>query len=348
MNTIHKLGLIVGVSAVAVDSANPAEATPRERNKFTARVGAVFNVKADFKTSTAVPEVGPPAGAATPRFYNDGLVGVDISANAGGKTWNWGYDTAAQYDPVAGTVAFHASGSPLDFVVRSDADRKHAGGELTYSREIGTLRLSNSSVIAYGFNFGFAYAGMEFRDDGLLLGSVTLTTDKYTIAPNIAPLPPFRGEFAGVNTPLSSDPGTLGRSVLRAPAFAEFSNKLDSSVYVLKLGPYVEVPLGKHCYLNLGGGLSAGLADMSYSFAEKWTVTGGVGGMRAGVTDRAAWLVGGHFSGRLGMRYSRQVDVSVGADFQTLGRTGIGRDGKTAALNLSEMITVSFGIGYSF
>src|ERR1035437_8149694 len=57
-----------------------------------------MNFKADFQNNV---NPGPEAGAAN-HTYNDGYVLVDSSGNAGGLTWNWGYQNASQYNPAGG------------------------------------------------------------------------------------------------------------------------------------------------------------------------------------------------------------------------------------------------------
>src|SRR4051812_11189102 len=73
-------------------------------NRFSLGARFGMNFKAAFGNS-AVVDPGPAAAGANYN-YNDGYVRVDSSGNAGGLTWNWGYQNASQV--VGGTMEFHA------------------------------------------------------------------------------------------------------------------------------------------------------------------------------------------------------------------------------------------------
>jgi hypothetical protein len=49
---------------------------------------------------------GPASGGGVNRCYDDGYVYVDVTGNAGGATWNWGYQSASQV-PGNGMIVFH-------------------------------------------------------------------------------------------------------------------------------------------------------------------------------------------------------------------------------------------------
>src|SRR3954463_16063047 len=115
---------------------------PEDPNRlsFGARFG--MNFKAAFGNSPA-PNPGA-AVAGADHTYNDGYVLRDISGNAGGLTWNWGYQNGSQNPPAGvgntASMLFHA--------VQFDNPSANAGninvtddpqysGELTYQRVMG-------------------------------------------------------------------------------------------------------------------------------------------------------------------------------------------------------------------
>ena len=77
IRTIFAVG--VGLFALAVGA---QEHDPANRNRFYLGGRLHFNVSAQLRNL--------PGGAETGPGYDDGYVQEDSSANAGGRTWNWG------------------------------------------------------------------------------------------------------------------------------------------------------------------------------------------------------------------------------------------------------------------
>src|SRR5947207_1223367 len=80
---------------------------PEDPNRLSLGPRFGMNFKAAFGNSPAVNPGLAAAGA--DHTYNDGYVLRDISGNAGGLTWNWGYQNSSQ-NPPPGTASmlFHA------------------------------------------------------------------------------------------------------------------------------------------------------------------------------------------------------------------------------------------------
>src|SRR5213075_1073202 len=109
---------------------------PEDHNRLSLGPRFGMNFKAAFGNSPAANPGLAAAGA--DHTYNDGYVLRDISGNAGGLTWNWGYQNSSQ-NPPPGTASmlFHA----VQFNTPSAAaasnkvtDEPQYGGELTYQR----------------------------------------------------------------------------------------------------------------------------------------------------------------------------------------------------------------------
>src|SRR5439155_12025178 len=77
------------------------EANPPERlNRIGLSYRMGLNITVDFKKLGGFPALsdpGPATGSAYNRSYDNGSYNkLDISTNAGGMTWNWGYESANQ------------------------------------------------------------------------------------------------------------------------------------------------------------------------------------------------------------------------------------------------------------
>ena len=109
----------------------PADGAMGEMHEWT----GAFNNSAAY-----VGGVNPgPASGGADHTYNDGYVLVDSSGNAGGLTWNWGYQNASQV--VGPNMQFNAiqSSSPSGSAVNEVSDNPQYGAELTYQRVMGSL-----------------------------------------------------------------------------------------------------------------------------------------------------------------------------------------------------------------
>ena len=105
------------------------DSTDNNPNRFFFGPRFGMNFKADFQNKASYfgpVNPGPATGGAN-HTYNDGYVLVDSSGNAGGLTWNWGYQNSSQYNPAgAGSMQFHAIQSSSS---SSTTDDPQYGGE---------------------------------------------------------------------------------------------------------------------------------------------------------------------------------------------------------------------------
>src|SRR5687767_8895709 len=127
MNIRTIFAVVVGVWGIG---ANAQERDPANRNHFYIGGRLSFNVSADMKNL--------PGGAFTGPGYDDGYVQEDSSANAGGRTWNWGYSRTNQIFNVGGVRELELHGSPS---IRDDTSDHlstdvHYGFEIGYGREL--------------------------------------------------------------------------------------------------------------------------------------------------------------------------------------------------------------------
>src|SRR5262245_29054397 len=99
MNIRLALAIVpVGASILFSPVAANAQLEPGSLNRFRLSGRAVVNIKGGF-TDVGSLALNPgrhltPDGS--PYNYLDGYVLTDVSTNAGGLTWNWGYDNQDQ------------------------------------------------------------------------------------------------------------------------------------------------------------------------------------------------------------------------------------------------------------
>src|SRR5262245_59219524 len=176
----------------------PADSQPLNRFGLSYRAG--FNVTASFKNKGPSPASDPgPAMGGVDHNYDDGFNRVDISGNAGGMTWNWGYASASQI--VGDTIAFSSSRSGT---INSDVAADPSSGlELTYNRQLGTC-----DNWRWGLEAAFNYSALNVRDNsGLANGP--LAVDTYHLGGIVPPLAPYAGTFAGPGPLIGDTPTRL-------------------------------------------------------------------------------------------------------------------------------------------
>jgi len=128
---------------------------------------------------------------------------------------------------------------------------------------------------------------------------------------------------------------------------------IDADVFVLRLGPYFEVPLYKKFSLILNGGLTLAYAHTKFSFDETVNISDPINDIelqssrRHGSGSRNDFLVGGYAGAAIGYQLTREVGLMAGAQYQAAGRTINREKGKESLLNLDQSIVVTFGVTYS-
>ncbi|MEN9574264.1 MAG: hypothetical protein RL514_2119 [Verrucomicrobiota bacterium] len=352
---------LVGNTALAQDRF-PAEATDdamlRRRNRFSLKATFNFNVKTEF-TSVSVNN----SGALVPgvnRSYDDGFVFRDISGNAGGSTWNWGYNDASQFNPAdpaapfAGTrsLAFHSVSSLADGQTRGSRDKMLPGLELAYEEVLGRFHITEKRRANVGILVSFGYMRLGQRDTGSLAGMAGITTDKYATGAVLPPLAPYSGSFAAPGPLLPDVPAN--RATGFAPATGTVINKLDGSLYGLNLGPFIEFPLHDRVSLTLGGGLGVVYASTRYGYSETIVVApnpfapAGLTANRSGRVSADDWLFSATAKANLYVALSEAWSWEIGLAYQYAGNSRSSVQGKSSNLQLDSILTVNTGLNYAF
>jgi len=345
----------VGGTAVAQERF-PAEefndAMLKRRNRFSLKATFNFGIKTEFTSATP-----NNSGALVPgvnRTYDDGFVRVDVSGNAGGTTWNWGYDTAGQFlaaDPAApflgaSSLAFHSVSSLADGQTRGSRDKMVPGLELAYEEVLGRWHVSEKRRANIGILATFGYLRLGQRDSGPLAGVVGLTTDKYAPGAVLPPLAPYAGSFATAGPLLPDVPAD--RAVTAVAATGTVNNRLDGSLYGFNIGPFIELPLHDRVSLTLGGGLGVVYASTTYTYSETVVVPGVVTASRSGRVSADDWLFSALARANLYVALNEAWSWELGLAYQYAGNSRSSVQGKSSNLQLDGILTVNTGLNYAF
>jgi len=322
--------------AVATPFVMHSEDSTDNPNRFFLGPRFGMNFKADFQDNAAnfnSVNPGPATGGAN-HTYNDGQVLVDSSGNAGGRTWNWGYQNASQV--VGDTLQFHAiqsSGSA------STTGNPQFGGELVFQRVIG--RLPFVSAGSWGLEAGFGLTDINLQDNRGGPGGVT--TDTYALNGVLPPSAGYNGSFAGPGALLGDTPTrTLGSAILTS------NQKLSGQLFSIRLGPFVEWNFTHQLSLAAGAGLTLAPGTIDYDFSETGTLPGGSTYAARGHSSKTELLYGPYVGAMLRYDFSKNWGIFVGAQFQSLNDMVESVGTHTARLDQSATVYGTLGISWRF
>ncbi len=327
--------------AAALPLANAGEPIEQpNRITFAPRLG--FNVKASFSSSLAGTGAnpGPATGGGFDRIYDDGYNKVDSRGNAGGQTWNWGYQNNSQVDPVASTLALHALAASDAATVNDAEDDPMVGGELTYTRYLFEFGHAN-----WGFEIGGTYTPMSISDGSPLSANASVLSDLYSLGGITPPGAPYQGTYTGPGAFISDSPT---RTSVTQPVTFTGNRKLESTVYGIRLGPNLDIPMGNPLSLQLSGGLYMQYVDSDFTYAETATLAGGISQTQSGSVSQQDWVVGGYVRGQLTVFVTRTIGIFAGAEYVFADSVTIGTPTHQATLQLDGTAYGMAGVAFKF
>jgi hypothetical protein len=343
----HSIPLSLFASALlvpAVIADDQVETNSLNHFRFVPR--AAFGINARFRN------VGnlflSPAGRTTPNGnaynYNDGYVRTDVSGNAGGHTWYWGYDSSSQIS--GNTILMHqtAASGNVSSSDGTDLSNPGWGGELIYDRELGSR-----GAVCYGLEAALDYANLSLRAGGSGTGDIIQTTDAYAFGSGTTPpAAPYQGTFNGPGFLIGSSPASSSSTVMTGAANIMTTQRLDANIWGMRLGPYLDFPVDERVDLSLSGGVALALMGASASWTEIVNLSGSGPLSASGGGHDLAFLWGGYVGVNLSWQLSKHWDAEAGGQYQYLGIYRHTFDGSEVELNLTKSILVTLGISYSF
>ena len=338
--------LALGCGLRAVPTLAQIETPPDDVNRVSFGARGAFGIKATFKN------VGNLTISATPRTtpngalynYDNGYVLTDSSGNQGGQTWNWGYDSSSQIS--GNTVLMSRSTTMVNATTQGSADFPDIspGFEITYNRKLGTV-----AKMRYGLEGGFSFLSISLRDSSTVVGDISQTTDAYSFANgSTPPQAPYQGTFNGPGFLIGSTPASSTTTVVPAGATITGRREFTGSLWGLRVGPYLEIPVDDGLTLSVSGGPVVGLLAANSSWSETVTISGGGSASGSGQGSDTSLRFGGYLGTTLAWKLAKKWDFQAGAQYQYLGTYQHTLGGRALELDLSRAISVSLGVSYSF
>ena len=330
------------VGCGTLGAADYTDAPTPATHKISVNTRFFFNVSAEVAHPSSPDRTGPAAGGGLNRIYDDGAVLLDISGNAGGKTWNWAYTDASQV--VGGAIEQHRTTGPRDGSTTDlDADLSY-GGEVGWSWEIRRFDIGRRESRA-GIDIFAGWSQVSGNGNSLAAGSFTRQTDSFALNGVTPPLAPYAGTFAGPGPVLSDSPT---RSTVTQAATSQFAGDIDATMIGFRVGPWIEIPLTRKLSWSMGFGLSAVHVDGSFSFAEQISVAGVPQPVVSGKVDRADWKSGFYVDTKLNWNINAEWSVFAGLQYQYLGTFKIDALGRQGRIGLESALGITAGVGFSF
>ncbi len=332
----------------------PVPALEREPDEKLNRFGVSYRV--GYHMTAAISRMAPFSSAADPglstapgisRVYDDGYVRVDSSGNAGNLTWNWGYSDPQQVSTADSLEQHSYSGS-----ISSEAQRLGGGGpqhgfELTYNRQISHLggKYDNGT---WGFLAGLSRTEFGVHDSQTLSATLDTTTDTYPLGGVIPPLAPYKGSFNGPGPLISGVPGRGFSSVANGASIIG-QRSFEADIYGLRVGPYVEIPMGRYLSVSLSIGVAVGVVDSELRYDNTLVVPGS--SVRLSQTGRSFdndVVPGWYLDLNVNVPIYRSLSATGGFQFEGFDRYTHNSRYDRVDLNMVEACFFTVGLAYSF
>ncbi len=314
---------------------------PANRLTFGPRVG--FNVKAGFSSSLANPAIdpGPATGGGLNRDYDDGYVRLDSSGNAGGKTWYWGYENASQVNLTADTITMHAITGGGEASINDITADPYVGGELTYTRYFFEWGRAN-----WGIELGGSFMPVEVKDDSNLSTLLSSVSDAFSLGGIVPPSAPYAGAFQGPGVVIGDSPV---RSSFEQQATFSGNREIETTAFGIRVGPNVDIPMGKPLWLQLSGGLHVLYADTDFSYTESMSLNSGApGAPQSGSSSQQDWILGAYVRGQVLCMVSSSLGIFANVEYLMTDEIEVSAGSHRATLDFSSSFGCAAGLAWSF
>jgi hypothetical protein len=353
---VNAVGL--GLFAVTAAAQSADEIYSDSTNRVTLSLQFSLNISASFHGLGGSISPFNGNGRTTPNGdaynYANGYVLTDISGNAGGQSWYWGYDNASQINPANHTIAFDLPTASAASYPSTSADDSATtpGFELDYDRQLGEK--ADWHHVRYGIDSAVNYVPISINNSSV--ASAMKQTDFYSYTPGTTPpgynAPselPYQGTYQGpgfvINVPAS------GSAISAIPNSTVLSqDNFDANLVGFHLGPYVELPFGKkeQFTLSMAGGLAVGLLDANESWNQTITIPGSSPSASTGSGNTFDVLWGWYAGANANYQFSEHWGVAGGVQFQDLGTYDHSFEGRQVSLDLSKSVLVLVGVSCNF
>jgi hypothetical protein len=313
------------------------QATPNA-NWFSFGPQFGLNLNARFNGIGHQPATSPGSatGGGVNRTYGDGFVHVDSSGNAGGATWNWGYQNASQVS--GNTIVMHSVTAPNGSLKAGDDPQD--GFDLAYGHDFGPAPGGK-----WGLQGAFDFTAVSINDNQPVTTHGTVISDAFTFEGVVVPDAPYRGSYNGPGPLLGDSPA---RTTAAQTVVVTGGRTLDAQVYVLRGGPYYEFKLSERFSGRVGAGLTLAVADMQYSFDETLNFGGGNTVRNSGSGSGAEFGAGGYLEAKLLFAMTDHTSLYFGTQYEYLGNFSHRAANESAQLDMSNTVNILLGVQWNF
>ncbi len=293
-------------------------------------------------------DLGTSTDRKTTRLYDDGFVGVDSSGNAGGLTWFWGYADPEQISSDRNWLHEHSySGSvesANEIVKNSDPEQ---GFELFYNRQIGTF-LGNSGA-TWGVAGALSLSDFRAQENHTVSATLNTITDSYSLGGIEPPLAPFIPCCETPGIPLIDD--KPNRTTISVPNGASVigHRNFEADIYILRLGPYVDFPMGKYVSATLSAGLVLGRIESQLGLDQTMVIPHS--SVTLNQVHRSAdngISTGWYLEANLHFPLYKSIQGQIGFQYQSLGAYIHEGGFDRVELDLGNTSFLTIGMSYSF
>jgi len=303
-------------------------------------IGAKFNMSGNFGISGNNPAAG---------IYDDGYVHPDNSGAGDGYTSNWGYNNASQYNAAKNTLTMDAvTGFTVTGSNHASEDAGPTPGiDLAYSAYVW-----HAGHFGIGWELGFDWMPITISDNNPISGTVNLNTYVYDTGGIVVPDPPYQGGSSGTGPliPLPDNPPTP--TTTTSDATITGSRSLDLNLYIFRLGPTINLDLGKDFSVAASFGPAMGIVDGDYQFNEHiFDSASGTTTQNKGQFGSTELVYGGYVNASLIYHLPNsdgRADLYLSTQFMPLSSATYKGDGREGKLELSGQMSISIGVNWPF
>jgi hypothetical protein len=354
------LPILAGLSLAARADENPSEqeafdryfrlpAVSQQNNwnqHFSLGAAVGFNISAKFNESG----IFNLPGSSLPGGVYDGsgnYVLPDLTGSSSQTTYNWGYQSASQYNAALQTLSMYRTQS---YQTTGSGSRDEGGPFPGFELDYGG-NLHQWQNFRLGWDLGFSLVPMSIADHSLLSASNTQTTAVFSTAGiQHFPGPGYHGTFNGPGKELPLQPESSSSTL--AGGTVGGSRRLDSILYGLRLGPTFYWDFSRNWTVSLSGGPAVGVVSANYYYNEViTTLSTGSSAENNGSFHGLDVVYGGYVNATLLYHMAdaaRPVDLYLSAQYMPLGSADFNQGGRDASLDLSGQIYVSAGVNWPF
>ena len=289
-----------------------------------------------------------PSGAGN---FANGYVLPSVSGTNAVYTWNWGYANASQVQ--GSTLNLERFDSRPRVGDLDGGSHSTYGGELRAGFEALRFELFDREI-RFGLEAGYQFGTLSATASGRATGNASYTSAVYSFAgpggqPIQPPGAPYSGTFDGPGPLIPLSPRSLSTQTTSS-AVSESSLTFDATLHTMKLGPYLEVPLGRNFLAGFSLGYCSVLPDAQLRIQETTTYAGtSVAPTTVDQTVRRSdWKPGMYAELRLQYEINRRLSVFVGGEFQMNGDIRMGAAGRSVRVEMGTIYGGTAGVRYLF